>query len=98
MRHAEHEKFSGEAHQEWWLTWRARQLFWRRAKKHLPDEPEGVSDGEHTGQSDNVREGLIDERVIVDSIVSAKNISLDRKPLSSGTPAMAAAATVARHA
>ena len=27
--------------------------------------------------------------------VSAKNISLDRKPFSSGTPAMAAAATVA---
>ncbi len=30
--------------------------------------------------------------------VSAKNISLDRKPLSSGTPAMAAAATSASEA
>ena len=29
---------------------------------------------------------------------SAKNISFDRKPLSSGTPAMAAAATMARRA
>ena len=29
------------------------------------------------------------------SIASAKNISLDRKPLSSGTPAMAALATMA---
>ena len=29
-------------------------------------------------------------------MVSAKNISFERKPLSSGTPAMAAAATIAR--
>ena len=31
----------------------------------------------------------------LDSSASAKNISLDRKPLSSGTPAIAAAATIA---
>ena len=36
------------------------------------------------------------QREALTKVVSAKNISFDRKPLSSGTPAMAALATMAR--
>ena len=60
------------------------------------NEPQGVGDAEQAGQRGDV--GQRTDRASEPScvpMVSAKNISFERKPLSSGTPAIAAAATIA---
>ena len=65
-------------------------------EKYIVDEAQRIGHGENPGQGCCHRQqpGAIGERVHMKRS-SAKNISLDMKPLNSGTPAMAAAATIA---
>ena len=65
-------------------------------EEDIVDEAQRIGHGEDAGQGHRRRQRP-SRRALRASrrTVSAKNISLDRKPLSSGTPAMAAEATMA---
>ena len=74
----------------------ARQVVRRRARRRPMDEAQRIGHAEEAAeQRDPGRRAVEDRAVAGPRRASAKNISFDRKPFSSGTPAMAAAATMA---
>ena len=78
---------------------RARQIHRVGAEEGAVDEAQRVGDAEGARHRGGERQHVDEQRSDAwADRASAKNISFDRKPLSSGTPAMAAAATRASRA
>ena len=74
-----------------------RQAARLAVEEHVVDEAQRVGDTEGAARITATRRVPLPSRPRSRrSSDSSKNISLERKPLNSGTPAMAAAATIAR--
>ena len=74
----------------------SRQISSAPPEEHAVDEARGVRHAEHARQRGDGGQVRSESATLSPAkIVSAKNISFERNPLSNGTPAMAAAATIA---
>ena len=79
----------------WWFVRRVGQVGGGGAKEHIHSKRSEYATLNMPARVAAMGSTAATSGVVSRNTVSAKNISLDRKPLSSGTPAMAALATAA---